>query len=247
MIVSLENAPKLWAKMLQLFRESQSEPNRKYLQAHGHPDAVKHHVNVFYWYSQYLPAGAKVLDWGCSYGPDSCMIRWAGGEGIQLHGCDFGLEDEFRPFRQFARADYRQLKQITELPYPNDAFDTVVASGVLEHVAIESDALRELYRVLKPDGLLIISYLPYAGSLGEWLLRKFHKDGGHRRLYGLKETRVLLRKFGFNPIDLRYQTFIPNVVDRKKPSLFKRLIRMVRYPFFRHTVLCCAARKVLMM
>ena len=38
------------------------------------------------------------------------------------------------------------------LPYENGTFDVLVGSGVLEHVALESEALKELWRVIRPGG-----------------------------------------------------------------------------------------------
>jgi ubiquinone/menaquinone biosynthesis C-methylase UbiE len=42
------------------------------------------------------------------------------------------------------------------LPFEDDTFDIVYSSHVLEHVTNEDEALREMKRVLKPNGILII-------------------------------------------------------------------------------------------
>lgn len=41
---------------------------------------------------------------------------------------------------------------ITKLTIPNNAFDTILVSHVLEHVEDDRRAMQELYRVLKPGG-----------------------------------------------------------------------------------------------
>jgi SAM-dependent methyltransferase len=41
---------------------------------------------------------------------------------------------------------------ITDITYPDHAFDVVLCSHVLEHVSDDRKAIRELYRVLKPGG-----------------------------------------------------------------------------------------------
>ena len=43
------------------------------------------------------------------------------------------------------------------LPYDNDSFDYVLADQVLEHVRKPWDGVNEVYRVLKPGGLTIIT------------------------------------------------------------------------------------------
>jgi SAM-dependent methyltransferase len=49
------------------------------------------------------------------------------------------------------RSDLRQL------PHPDNVFDLIVASHVLEHVDRDGDAIRELSRVLRPDGTLFVA------------------------------------------------------------------------------------------
>jgi SAM-dependent methyltransferase len=50
------------------------------------------------------------------------------------------------------------LASVTQLPFADDTFDTVVSSDVLYHLAVQSDmqALAEMARVLKPGGSLVM-------------------------------------------------------------------------------------------
>jgi ubiquinone/menaquinone biosynthesis C-methylase UbiE len=43
------------------------------------------------------------------------------------------------------------------LPYPKEKFDAVIASSVLEYVSNPLECFKELGRVCKPDGVLILS------------------------------------------------------------------------------------------
>jgi SAM-dependent methyltransferase len=45
---------------------------------------------------------------------------------------------------------------ITDIQYPDDTFDVVYCSHVLEHVPDDRKAMRELRRVMKPDGWAIL-------------------------------------------------------------------------------------------
>jgi SAM-dependent methyltransferase len=45
---------------------------------------------------------------------------------------------------------------ILDLPYPDDSFDAILCSHVLEHVEDDSRAMRELHRVLRPGGWAIV-------------------------------------------------------------------------------------------
>ena len=46
---------------------------------------------------------------------------------------------------------------IYTLPYPDNTFDAVILSEILEHIDRDVDGLREVYRVLKPDGVVAIT------------------------------------------------------------------------------------------
>jgi SAM-dependent methyltransferase len=59
-------------------------------------------------------------------------------------------------------ADLRQAV-IEQLPFESGTFDAVVATGVLEYAVLET-ALRELARVLRPTGIVIVSY-PNPGNV----------------------------------------------------------------------------------
>jgi SAM-dependent methyltransferase len=45
---------------------------------------------------------------------------------------------------------------LTDVPHPDDSFDAIVCSHVLEHVPDDRAAMRELSRILRPDGWAIV-------------------------------------------------------------------------------------------
>jgi SAM-dependent methyltransferase len=53
----------------------------------------------------------------------------------------------------------RHLIDITAIPYPDGYFDLILCSHVLGHVPDEAQAIRELRRVLRPDGQALIMTL----------------------------------------------------------------------------------------
>lgn len=183
-----------------LRRHLEDHPDAHYLQVHSQPTYVDGHVKTFRQYTRFLPDGGELLDWGCRHAPDSCLLKTVYPDRFRLHGCDFAKPERFARFHEYAGLDYRQLTEIVATPYASSSFDAVIGSGVLEHVAMDYESLKELHRILKPGGVMIITYLPNWLSWREWMRRVIWKRGFHRRLYGLAEARQLLKRTGFLPL-----------------------------------------------
>jgi SAM-dependent methyltransferase len=252
--------------LARLYGEQAAAGDTEYLQSHGRPGAIAHHVNVFEWYAPLVaaePDGGRptVLDWGCNHGPDSCLLRHRFGDRIDLHACDFAPESDYRAFRAYAGARYARLTDPLKLPYENGTFDAVVGSGVLEHTAMDGEALKEVYRVLRYGGVFVVSYLPHAYSWHEWHRRNVAKADYHKRLYTRGQFARMLLSHGFEPLDVRYQGYVPHrlgggrrplwwkvlrpVLHPIVEALWAPVIRPLRYPFFSQSVLCGVARKVI--
>ena len=221
-----------------------ARPADEYIKRHALPEFAAGSVAVFRWYERFLPQSGTILDWGCRHAPDSCLLRMEHGEQYELHGCDVESSDAFLPFHRFANLKYRALENIVRIPYPDQMFDAVIATGVLEHAARDYDSLRELHRILKPDGRLIISYLPNRLSLSEWWVRHIKKSGFHQRLYRLGEARNMLLHSGFEPLEWGYQSRL-DLLNRIQP-VFPPLRIAARLLGLRHFTsgLCLAARRV---
>jgi len=97
-------------------------------------------------------AGKRTLDAGCGYGPFSAA---AVGRGAVVVSVDIGPR---LVVRAMARAGSRGLvADACQLPVRDGSFDVVISSEMLEHTRAPLEALGELARVLRPDGLLVLT------------------------------------------------------------------------------------------
>lgn len=101
--------------------------------------------------------GRKVLDIGLGQGADAEQIVR---RGALWHGLDLTAEaiDRVRTRFELNKLPISALKQGSALaiPYDTAQFDIVFSHGVLHHIPDILQAQREIHRVLKPDGELII-------------------------------------------------------------------------------------------
>jgi SAM-dependent methyltransferase len=231
--------------LLSLYREQRKlRPNDAYLAAHSAEKVARTQAAVFDFYARHLPARGRVLDWGCRHAPDACLMRARFGDALQIDACDLVEPGQYGVFHEWADVRYQPLRDIVHLPYEDQTFDAVVGSGTLEHTAMDYESLKELHRVLKPNGRVIVLYLPNWLSLAEWYLRVIRRRGFHRRLYGLGEIRQLLKRSGFYPLTAGYQMRLDALADQ---SLKYRLMRAVSWLLPLHwfsSTICTVAVKV---
>lgn len=99
--------------------------------------------------------GHRILDAGCGSGPLFAALRERGATvtGIDSSAEMIGLAEE----RLGHDADLHVLDLGEKLPFPDEEFDDVVSSLALHYLQDWEGPLRELRRILKPGGRLILS------------------------------------------------------------------------------------------
>jgi SAM-dependent methyltransferase len=89
------------------------------------------------------------------------------------------------------------------LPFPDDSFDRVIASEILEHVPADSSAIAEIVRVLRPGGLVAVSVPRRWPEQICWALSDAYHEvqGGHVRIYRGHLLLAALQAVGLEPVD----------------------------------------------
>ena len=115
----------------------------------------------------------RVLDAGCGDGINLSVLETFFAKkrmSISLTACDYN------PLRLSRLKKARGIKvveaSLLNLPFKDDFFDVILCSHVIEHIKEDVSALREIKRILNPNGLLIVA-VPNEGCLMARLRNSF--------------------------------------------------------------------------
>ena len=99
--------------------------------------------------------------------------------------------------------EFHQIKDICDTGLPDNSFDGVLCSSVLEYLSEPGLALMELRRLLKPNGLLLVS-VPNAHPIARWpgviLYRLTKCLGRWRQNAFLDYSKQSYSQFGFRKL-----------------------------------------------
>ncbi len=153
-----------------------------------------------------LRHGDRILDVGCGEGRHTIGAYLAANvTAIGVDLCEKDLETARQRARDFEDTDnanksiHFQACNALELPFEDDSFDKVICSEVLEHIPDYQGVLREINRVLKPNGLLAVSVPRAWPEEICWKLSKPYRqvEGGHIRIFNSTQLQHDVEDFGW--------------------------------------------------
>lgn len=156
-----------------------------------------------------LPQDAAVLDIGTSTGTNLRMLRNLGFTEVT------GLDRSPEAIRFCSAKGLGEvlLGDICDLPFRDATFNLVLATDIVEHVDDDLQAMKEIRRVLKANGRLLLTVPTFP------LLWGLQDDvSQHRRRYKMKELLAKLRAAGLRPLQhfhFNYLLFFPILVARR--------------------------------
>lgn len=123
-----------------------------------------------------------------------------------------------------------------KIPFGDASFDAVMAYGVIEHIPEEvlRPVMREVARVTKPGGCLLVSYLPRTWALLELVLIAARQPH-HTRRWGDEEIRLFLGDLAFETIVSKRIIFAPqypSAFTNKHKAVLDKLDALAGIPPF---------------
>jgi SAM-dependent methyltransferase len=88
---------------------------------------------------------------------------------------------------------------LPNLPCRDASFDVACALDVIEHIDDDESAVREIHRVCKPGGLIVITVPAY-----QWLWSEHDDINDHKRRYTRPQLRARLASLGVTTLRMSY-------------------------------------------
>lgn len=157
----------------------------------------------------------KILDLGCGNGhylhllvnlPVQINLIGLDNDKVALTDAKFYLSSKGKKIKLISG-------DVTNIPFPDNTFDKVLMTEVIEHLPNDEKSVKEIFRVLKPNGLLVLTTTnqayPFLWDPVNWVLEhlfKTHIKSGfwagiwnqHLRLYYQDDLVRIIKKNKFN-------------------------------------------------
>jgi ubiquinone/menaquinone biosynthesis C-methylase UbiE len=161
-----------------------------------------------------LVSGRKVLDLACGTGYGSKIIAEAGAMEVWGGDIDNELIEENKENYQNYKIFFRKM-DVADIPFPDNYFDVLVSFETVEHIKECEKFMGEASRVLKNDGLFIMSTPNKKATLKLDIQNPFHvREFDKEELAAALANRFnKIEFFGQRPIaDLRpHQKYLKKI------------------------------------
>ncbi|WP_309493007.1 class I SAM-dependent methyltransferase [Candidatus Hecatella orcuttiae] len=224
------------------YKEYQSmEGQNKLYEAEGHLRRREKVLEVVHKFAE----GDILLDVGCAEG---CYLKLFRDLFNFLIGLDISLP-LLRKAGKNDKTDY--IHGVGEtLPLKNSSVNLILCSQVLEHVINPSAILSEMKRVLKPDGLLVLTVpVPYKSEFWSKIRRKFFvlrrirvafiADKKHLRSFSPKEILSLMEENGFSVIESFFSIKVLRVDFPFARTFYSKILKRKICEDISNSVLVC--------
>lgn len=182
-------------------------------------------------FTRHLPQKGRILEAGCG------TAQFVAALNARKYNC-LGVDYAFRAMKianQFAGPLPLVCGDITALGITENALDAVISLGVVEHrISGPEPFLEEMFRILKPKGVMLIS-IPYFNPLRRWRAKRgAYQDNingldFYQYAFTFEEFNEILAKAGFD-VEKKYSYGYQNTLTqelhwlKKTPEFARKLV-----------------------
>ncbi len=203
-----ESSSQIRQQMREFYETSESYKNL--LSAHDE-EYLQAYVNLVI---RFAPSGSKILDLGCGNGISSRMLNQACYDVVGTDISKLFLEEA----QEWCNEKLRyQVCDVLELPFDNDSFDVICSNELIEHLPDVETALKEMIRVVRKGGRIVLSGPNLSSPLTpflDWFRLMCGKEG--RSIWG--ETK----KQAFQQLIYNFRLYIRKRLLTKHPKFIYR-------------------------
>lgn len=143
-----------------------------------------------------VPAGVRVLDYGCGHASYLCNFH---DRGVAISGAE--ITEHLVVACQNSGLDVHKVNNFSHIPFDDEEFDIVYLMQVFEHLRDPHEFMKELVRILKSGGMLYLA-VPNAASIWRKVFRNNWVSGWfapfHLCHYNRETLARLAEQHGFD-------------------------------------------------
>ncbi|MBC8022682.1 MAG: methyltransferase domain-containing protein, partial [Burkholderiales bacterium] len=126
-------------------------------------------------------AGRRVLDIACGEGYGSALLARRAAHVLGVDVSPQAIEHAKRTYPRVGNLEFK-TGSCTAIPAPDASIDVAISFETLEHIREQEEFVAELARVLKPDGILVVScpnkaeYTDKRGTENEFHVKELYRE-----------------------------------------------------------------------
>jgi ubiquinone/menaquinone biosynthesis C-methylase UbiE len=154
---------------------------------------------------KYIPKNSIVCDIGC--GKEAYLLKKIS----HLIKYGIGLDEEVENYKN-TKYETKKVKIIEEIPLGMESCETIIMSAFVEHLPKPQMILSETYRILKKQGILILTTptpraKPILDFLSKFRLIDENEIKDHKNYFSPEEIKEMLSKSGFKKENIKNYFF----------------------------------------
>jgi len=148
---------------------------------------------------------SSILDVGCGSG---WVAKHFATKGVQVNSLDVSVVNPAKALKLYPFNNHNGVVANSfRLPFADDSFDCVIASEIIEHVVSPTDFVKELLRVVKKNGELIITTPNKEKIIYNLCIHCNQKTPVNAHLHSFDENKLESLYSGEDLGEFKYETF----------------------------------------